>query len=245
MASSHRPPRLDANPDGSHRCRSRLLPPCHRRWRFISAAGFLLLAVLGSVTVTYATIGRQADVADAKVGDAMRRNRLLEMKLAELATAKANAKVECKVLGDRCKSWNDRVDRLTNETGSLSVVSTDARQDAIVRLAVLLGATEAKVRAIDGAFSPLLLPLMLELGSVIFFASAFPRRRLQRAIVVQSLTQSTAMSQLELARAWGVHPSTVSRRLRRLEAAGHLRRQREGKCKQVALRPGKCLAVPR
>jgi hypothetical protein len=46
-----------------------------------------------------------------------------------------------------------------------------------------------------------------------------------------------------LAAQWGVDKSTVSRWLSGWEAQGHIRRQREGRCKQVALPPAKCLVV--
>jgi hypothetical protein len=227
-------------------------------WRLLSALGFLLLATVGSVATIYGTLGRQVDATDAKQGDAMRRNRTLELKLAELATARTAAAQECRVIGQRCKDWQARVDRLSNETGTMSVVALDPRQDAIVRLAVLFRFDGDRTRAIVAAFDPILLPLFLELGSIVFFASAFGRKgstvagKSEESVEVRAYTREEALADLRklkaagsqklLAARWNVSEPTVSKWMSAWQASG-VRRQREGRCKQVALPPAQCLAL--
>jgi hypothetical protein len=150
----------------------------HRRlaeWRPVSAMLFLLLALLGSLATVYGTLGRQAEVRDLKQADAMAENRTLSLKDEELTQAKALAKKECITIGPRCQQWQVRVDTLTREMSSLRAIAVDPRADAIQRLATLVGLDGNHVRAIVQAFDPLVLPLFLELGSILFFAAAFPR----------------------------------------------------------------------
>src|SRR5262249_47786556 len=152
----------------------------HRRlaeWRPVSGLLFLLLAVLGSLATVYGTLGRQAEVRDLKQADAMAEDRTLSLKDEELTQAKALAKKECITIGQRCKEWQVRVDTLTREMSSLRAIAVDPRADAIQRLATLLGLDGDHVRATVQAFDPLVLPLFLELGSILFFAAAFPTRR--------------------------------------------------------------------
>ncbi len=216
-------------------------------WRPIRAAMFLCLALLASVACLWNTVGRMADAQDHREGDAMRDNRTLALNDAELATARADAARECKSgFGVKCIGAKARIDALVSRMASMRVSAIDPRADALARVATLAGYDGARVKALAQAIDPLLLPATLELGSILFWSAAF-RRRNRPAIVTQSSTQSSGdevqssgqtdvshpqvslMNQLEMARAWGVHPSTASRRLRRLEAQGQVRRQRDGR----------------
>lgn len=142
--------------------------------RFISAAAFLLLACVGTVATLHGTMGRQADARDQRLGEAHRLQGQRAVKLEELESAKHSQSAECARIGPRCQQWNARVDQLTAEVSQLPVVAVDPRADAVVRLAVLFGLPGATVRDIIAALEPVLLPLFLELGSIVFFASAFP-----------------------------------------------------------------------
>ena len=202
-------------------------------WRPISGVLFLLLALLGSLATVYGTLGRQAETRDLKQADAMAENRTLSLKGEELVSAKASAKKECASMGPKCISWNARVDQLTSEMASLRAVAVDPRADALQRIATLVGLEGERVRAIVQALDPLVLPLFLELGSILFFSVAFPAQRrtiaqpLQPAIVsnlkdcARTFTKEEAQQDLKrlreagsgryLAARWGRDPATVSR----------------------------------
>ena len=238
---------------------------CHHRlasWRLFSGSAFLVLALLGSLATIYGTLSRTATARDVQAADAMAMNRTLAEKGEALEAAKASAKAECRSLGPKCVAWNQRVDQLTREMAPRRAVAVDPRADALGRLAALLSLDAKRTRAIVSALDPVILPLFLEVGCILFFAAAFPHRRNwpaternSEATVTVAYTQAEALrsframrevgAQQFLAAQWGVDKSTVSRWLRGWEAQGHIRRQREGKCKQVALPPAKCLALPR
>jgi hypothetical protein len=207
-----------------------------KSWRLIGGAGFMLLALLGSTVMAVGTLGRIAEAKDGKEATIQATNRTYGLKDAELTKAKGERDRECKVMGPRCKDWQARVDNLTSELAGIVVKNSDAKADAITRLATLLGGNGERTKEIVQAFDPVLVPMFLELGSVGFFAGAFGGRRQMIAThasdanVEQALPQVLpTMNQRELARLWGCHESTVSRRLRKLEANGQLHRVRDGK----------------
>jgi hypothetical protein len=152
---------------------------------------FLFLALLDSQATVYGTLGRQAEVRDLKQADAMAENRSLSLEDEELVQAKVLAKKECVTIGPRCQQWHTRVDTLTREMSSLRAIAVDPRADAIQRLATLLGLDGNHVRAIDQAFDPLVLPPFLEMGSILFFAGAFPMRH-TIAQLLQPATETIA-----------------------------------------------------
>jgi DNA-binding transcriptional ArsR family regulator len=176
-----------------------------------------------------------------------------------LDSAKQDARRECTSgVGQRCTNATARVDKLVGEMASLRTVSPDPRADVIADLLWLVASVDkARVRLVVAAIDPLLLPLFLELGSVVFFAAAFPRRRaLQPAATdcnrVETLTvsarpwsQSEALAHFRqmrevcaqqfLAHQWGVDKSTVSRWLAAWETEGLIQRRRDGRRKSVAL----------
>jgi hypothetical protein len=240
---------------------------CHHRlasWRLFSGSAFLVLALLGSLATVYGTLSRTATARDGQQADAMAMNRTLAEKGEALEAAKTSAKAECRSLGPKCVAWNQRVDQLTREMAPLRAVAVDPRADAIAKLAELLGQDSKRVRAIVAALDPVILPLFLEVGCILFFAAAFPHRRNRPAternseatvtVASRVYTQADALRQFRemrevgaqqfLAQQWGVDKSTVSRWLRSWETQGHIRRQREGKCKQVALPPAGGLMLP-
>src|SRR6478672_10351309 len=144
-------------------------------WRPISGGLFLVLALLGSLATIHGTLGRQAEIRDHKQADALAENRTLSLKEEELVQAKAQAKRECATIGPRCQQWQSRVDALTREMSSLRAVSVDPRADAIVKLATVAGLDGNRMRNVVVALDPFILPLFLELGSILFFSAAFSR----------------------------------------------------------------------
>jgi hypothetical protein len=124
------------------------------------------------------------------------------------------------------------------------------------------GIDKVRVRLIVAALDPLLLPIFLELGSVVFFAAAFPARATLATgrnnettvtVATRSWSQYEALAQFRqmrevgaqqfLADQWGVDKSTVSRWLAAWETDGLIRRRRVGRCKSVAL-PGRAELPP-
>jgi hypothetical protein len=198
-------------------------------WRRpVNTVLFLLLAGFGSLATIYGTLGRQADARDTKVGTALAENRTLQLRSEALDTAKADAKRECvSGVGQRCTNANARVDKLVGEMASLRTVSPDPRADTIADLLWLIASLDkARVRAIVAAVDPLVLPLFLELGSILFIAIAWPHRRTAIAVQLSShanrtFTRDEALRDLEqlreagsgryLAHRWGVDPATASR----------------------------------
>src|SRR5262249_43049383 len=162
-------------------------------------------------------------------------------------------------IGPRCQQWQTRVDTLTREMSSLRAVAVDPRADAIQRLAIVVGLEGNEVRAIVQAFDPLVLPLFLELGSILFFAAAFPAANtiaqpLQPATetIAQQLqhcarvfTKEEARQDLKrlreagsgryLAARWGRDPATISRWLTDWVEDGTIARERQGKSKSLTV----------
>jgi hypothetical protein len=145
----------------------------------------------------------------------------------------------------------------------LKPTSLDPRADAIANLAHLVaGIDHDRTRAIVTAVDPLVLPLFLELASVLFFSSAVTRRKVaivkqpetivptETTMVVQSTTDAaqpftreqalhdlrelrSAGSGRYLAHRWGIDPATASRWLQGFEDNGVIARQRDGKSKAI------------
>ena len=223
-------------------------------WRRpLSALAFASLALLGSVATIYGTMGRQADARDTKVAGAMAENRQLAHRNDDLDTARAVAKAECKSgFGARCTAATQRIDALVASMSSLRTVSTDPRADAIAELLHLIGNIEKSyTRKIVAAVDPIVLPLFLEVGSILFFAAAFPHRKVAtvtvsphtltvaKEIVSQPFTKADALADLQtlkasgsqqfLALRWGVSEPTVSKWMSTWQATGTIDRNRQGK----------------
>jgi hypothetical protein len=153
-----------------------------RQWKPIGAVMFAALAVLGSALTVYGTLGRIATQHDQTHAKADASNAATKRLQDDLSYAKAERAKECKTRGKRCQSWDERVDSLTEQLEGRVTVSTDPKVDAVVRVAKLFGAQEAFTRELIAALDAPSLPLFLEFGSIIFFASAFPHRKV--AVVV-------------------------------------------------------------
>lgn len=229
------------------------------RARWIAKPAFLVLALIGSLATLYGTMGRQATAKDDTEATIQATNRTYGDKQSELRAAKVEQARECKTIGKRCEAWNTRADKLSAELSGIVVRSTDPRADAVARLVTVMGGNGAKAREIVAALDPIVLPLFLEFGSIVFFAVAFPhRRRAQPAaternheepitVVARVYTQGEALrdfrklravgSQQFLAERYGVDKSTVSRWLQAWETEGHVSRKRAGKERPVRALP--------
>ena len=232
-------------------------------WRLFSGVAFLALALLGSLATVYGTLSRTATARDAAQADAMASNRQLALKSEALEAAKREAARECKPIGPRCKDWLARVDTLTAEMAPLRALAVDPRAAAIGNLADLLGFDGAHTKAVVGVLDPVVLPLFLELGSLVFFAVAFPHRRKvaeteqlatgNSETVAESVTLAafraytreqaladfrhlrSVPSQQSLARRWGVSEGAVSKWVSAWAREGLIVRGRVGREKMLAL----------
>jgi hypothetical protein len=219
-------------------------------WRIPSGLAFLFLALLGSSAVIYATLSRTATARDGQQADAMAMNRTLAEKAEALKAAKFSAAVECRKMGPLCEKWNARVDQLTTEMAPLRAVAVDPRADALGRLAELFGQDGKRVRGIVAALDPVVLPLFLEAGCILFFSAAFPHRRNRPATERNSAATSAraytrdetlrqfremreAGAQDWLAQLWGRDKATVSRWLASWEEQGLIARRRDGRYKRA------------
>jgi hypothetical protein len=217
-------------------------------WRLFSGSAFLVLALLGSLATVYGTLSRTATARDGQQADAMAMNRTLAEKGEALEAAKASAKGECRSLGPKCVAWNQRVDQLTREMAPLRAVAVDPRSDAIAKLADLVGLDGKRVRAIVAALDPIVLPMFLEVGCILFFAAAFPHRRQPRQVagkcedrVETAWTRDAALAdflklrqvggQKLLAARWGVSEGCVSKWLAAWASQGQVQRSRDGRYK--------------
>jgi hypothetical protein len=230
-----------------------------------STLAFALLAALGSLATIYGTLGRQADARDTRVGAALAENRTLQLRTEALDVAKADAARECKSgVGQKCTNASARVDALVSAMSSLRTVSPDPRGDAIADLLhLVVSADKAHTRAVVAAIDPLVLPLFLELGSILFFAVAFPSRKVRqelkiatdvagksdervescqpvwtREVILADLRKMKAVgAQRFLADRYGISEGQVSKVLKEFELAGHITRQRDGQSKMISIAP--------
>jgi hypothetical protein len=98
-----------------------------------------------------------------------------------LEVAKKDAARECASgVGQKCANASARVDKLIKEMAGLRTMSPDPRADAIGDLADLLGFDKKRTVAIVTAVDPIALPTWLELGGIVFLATAFPARKRSR-----------------------------------------------------------------
>lgn len=225
------------------------------RSRWIAKPAFFVLALIGSAATLYGTLGRQATAKDDTEATIQAANRTYGDRTAELRAAKVEQARECKTIGPKCEKWNGRVDAISKELSALVVRATDPRADAVARIVTLVGGNGGKAREIVAAFDPIVLPLFLEFGSIVFFAVAFPHRRKTTVTVATELPSvarqvfsrgealadfrkvRSCASQQFLAGRWGVHEGTVSKWLASWESDGLVSRNRDGKAKPVLALP--------
>jgi len=169
-------------------------------WRPFAALAFLIVAVLGSFATVYATLDRTAASRDTKVSIALAENRQLSNRNEDLEAARAVAKTECKSgAGVRCTSATARVDSLVTSMANLRSVSTDPRGDALADLLFLIASVDkVRTKTIVAAIDPLVLPVFLEVGSIVFFAGAFRVRRVRQSSTVADTTPATEAQPLTL-----------------------------------------------
>lgn len=136
----------------------------------------VLLWVFFSLAVAFslsASIARSNGSADGKTASAEKTAEKAQLAKEGYAAAQATQEAECVKRGPKCRAAEDAViaARATLATAGPTVATEDP---GAKRLAAVLGVSEASV----AMYSPLLLPLGLELGGFIFLALGLaPRRR--------------------------------------------------------------------
>ena len=165
------------------------------RGRVLSATGLAILAVFGSTLTVYETMGRRAEVRDAKVAvaadSASQRSHLQQM----LAEAEENVTRYRKRLSDECgsgkgkkcdgyaytvKTWEAAVTGYKAEISALGAPKPiDPKAERVAAIAAMFGVGISPdiIQRHVGVLEPLALPIFLELGSIILFGYGLGRGR--------------------------------------------------------------------
>lgn len=170
-----------------------------REWRLLSALGFMALTTAGSTLTVYETMGRRAELRDAKVSAAQAANFVIEEKKSELGgaqsrLAEANNMVKREMTGERCgnrcQDWKVRaseveakIEKLTSQialAGGEKPVDAKAERVAAIAQILMPDIAAERVKATVGMMEPFTLPLFLEFGSIVFFGYR-PRRQVEAA----------------------------------------------------------------
>ena len=145
---------------------------------------FFALAVGFSLS---SSIARSSGYADSKTASAEKTVEKAKLAKEGYAAAKATQEAECGKRGPKCRAAEDAVTAARNALATAApVIATDPGAE---RLAAVLGIQQASVTL----YSPLLLPLGLELGGFIFLALGLaPRRREPDVIATTGLGHEVA-----------------------------------------------------
>lgn len=165
------------------------------RGRVLSAAGLAILAVFGSTLTVYETMGRRAEVRDAKVAvaadSASQRLHLQQM----LAEAEENVTKYRKRLSDECgsgkgtkcggftytvKTWEAAVTGYKAEISALGAPKPiDPKAERVAAIAAMFGVgiSPDVIQRHVALVEPLAIPIFLELGSIILFGYGLGRGR--------------------------------------------------------------------
>lgn len=165
-----------------------------RDFKFMSAAGFALLFVLGTGLTVYTSVGRQAKTADTEVSTAETKNKAIADKGAELATARQRltdaekmVEIETRKGGckSNCKDWKQRASEVRSHLkaieGELSSLGAPApvapRAEKMAAVLAILGADKAQAKAALMLFEPFAFSLFLELTAIVAFGFGFRHSR--------------------------------------------------------------------
>lgn len=167
-----------------------------REWRPVAAVAFGLLAIAGSGIIVSETMGRRAEVRDAKVAVAAKSADDLGRIGADYAKAQAlvteaQAWVahECRTgTGPKCRgttfTLNQRTAYAAQLKGQLEASApakpVDPKADRIAEVAGLFGASQMRARHLVQVFDPFSLALFFELASVVLFGFAVRHRPVPR-----------------------------------------------------------------
>ena len=158
--------------------------------RKLAAVGLAFLALFGSGLTIYETMGRRAEVRDAKMLTARdnesRRQRLQaeiddarttlawseKDRAAECAGAPSPIPAtwpECRRKTGTVNALKAQIDRNQKALDTIKHVPVDPKGERVAAIASFFGASSASTKAAVDLFEPFLLPLFLELGSIFMF----------------------------------------------------------------------------
>lgn len=167
----------------------------HLAWQAITerraaGIGLALLAIFGSGLTIYETMGRRAEVRDAKMlaaTDSENRRANLQAQIddakktlawsdkdraAECAGAPSPIPAtwpECRRKTGTVSALKAQIDANQKELATIKHVPVDPKGERIAAIAGFFGANAASTKASVALFEPFLLPLFLELGSIFMF----------------------------------------------------------------------------
>lgn len=164
-----------------------------RSSRYLAVLGFAVLFVTGTVLVVRQSMNRQAETATASTLAAADINDRILDKRADLKDAKARlAYAEDQIVkestgqkcGSRCERWTrtaaDRRVVVASIEADIAALGpqkpVNAGAEHLASLAGFFGHPREKVIALDTLFTPLLVALFFELGSVVSLGFAFRHR---------------------------------------------------------------------
>lgn len=250
-----------------------------RRCRLLSAVALAVLAISGSTLLVYEAMGTRAEIRDAKVAtatDGASQRHHMQKMLAEaeenVTRYRTRASEECATgKGKKCDgaqytvaTWEAAVAGYEKKLKDLGAPKPiDPKGERITAFAGMLGvrASADDVQRSVALIEPLVLPLFLELSSIVLFGYGLGRGRRREVAEVgvalsprRVLTDSTARdraledlralvqaghapeSQDWLAARWNISKSAVSKWMARWEAEGALPGNRiaDGRIKTIA-----------
>ena len=174
--------------------------------RRIASIGLVFLALFGSGLTIYETMGRRAEMRDAKTlaasSNAERRHRLQ----AEIEDAKTTLKWSEKDRASECAgapspipaAWPEcrrktgtvnalkaQIARNQAELDTIKPVPVDPKGERIAAIAGFFGVNSSITTALVALFEPFLLPLFLELGSIFLFGFGIGHRHVPDPVPVE------------------------------------------------------------
>lgn len=244
-----------------------------KEWKLLSCGGFLALAILGSGITVYETMGRRAETRDAKVAQAAKSVDQYAAIAADyrratdlVTQAETWVASECKSgVGAKCRGNQFVLSQRSAHAASLKAqletatapAPVDPKADRAAAVAGLLGYSADVTKKAVQTFEPFVLPLFLELGSIILFGFGVGHRRVPVSVSVLPVSEPRALSfenekgertdqEIEdikkalsglghavtndqLAAILGISKSEASKRWRRCAEAGVLEAQRAGR----------------
>lgn len=259
----------------------------HLFWKALSsgrvvAAGLIaILACYGSLLTVNETMGRRAEIRDGKIMSAEAKQAARISAEAELASvtqtynwALPDMASECAGAPDplppsgwpKCRSkrgtvkaLEQRVATLKGEVAAIAPAPVDAKTDRVATIAAWFGAPPLAVRGVYGTLEPFLMPIFLELASIVLFSFGLgrgspnaPAPAPSQSIItnddepIASKSKDEALADLQtllkigqtvpsqdwLADRWKISKGTVSKWLSEWEASSTVpARQRDGKVK--------------
>lgn len=166
-----------------------------RSWRVMAALGLGLVFAGGVAYTVASTAGRSIEQQRAAASEAAARNQARADKVAELETARQRLALAEKMAeremtgqrcGPRCQDWKQRAAEVTSHVRLLEAMvarlggerAVNAKLAGLAQLIALVPGADAKrIEAGLVIAWPFVLPLLLELGSIVFWSVGLGRVR--------------------------------------------------------------------